>query len=89
MLGASVKTIVNTINREFVWVLSVAAVLGATLGYLFNDTILSNVYAFHVNFGSLPFILSGGIVVGIALITTSATIFRSANTNPVNVLKDD
>ena len=89
VLGASVKTIVNTVNREFVWILAVAAVLGCTIGYLFSETILSGVYAFHVDIGPLPLIFSGTIIVGIALMTTSLTIFRSANTNPVNVLRDE
>jgi ABC-type antimicrobial peptide transport system permease subunit len=89
VLGASVKTIVNTVNREFVRILAVAAVLGCTIGYLFSEKILSGVYAFHVNIGAWPLILSGGIIVGIALLTTSLTIFRSASTNPVNVLRDE
>ena len=89
VLGASVKTIVNTVNREFIWILAVAAVLGCSIGYLFSETILSGVYAFHVDIGPWPLVLSGGIIVGIALLTTSITIFRSANTNPVNVLRDE
>jgi len=89
VLGASVKTIVNTVNREFVWILVAAAVLGCGIGYLFSETILSGVYAFHVNIGPWPLVLSGGIIVGIALLTTSVTIFRSANTNPVDMLKDE
>lgn len=89
VLGASVKTIISTLNQEFVWILAVAAVLGSTLGYLFNETFLSGVYAFHVRIGTLPLVLSGVIIIGLALLTTSFTIYRSANTNPVNVLRDE
>jgi len=89
VLGASVKTIVNTVNREFVWILTVAAVLGSLVGYLLQEQLLSSVYAFHVDIGIAPLLFSGTIIVGIAIVTTSLTIFRSATANPVDVLKDE
>ncbi len=89
VLGASVSRIVNTLNREFVWVLAVSAVLGGGIGYLYNWAFLNNFYVFHVEIGLLPLILSGVIIVGAALLTTSLTIRQTANTNPAQVLRDE
>ncbi|MEM9829243.1 MAG: FtsX-like permease family protein [Bacteroidota bacterium] len=89
VLGASVAGIVNTLNREFVWILSVSAVLGGGIGYLYNWAFLENFYVFHIEIGPFPLILSGVIIVGVALLTTSLTIRRTANTNPAQVLRDE
>jgi ABC-type antimicrobial peptide transport system permease subunit len=89
VLGASVAKIVNTLNREFVWILAVSAVLGGGIGYLYNWAFLENFYAFHIEIGLFPLILSGAIIVSAALLTTSLTIRRTANTNPAQVLRDE
>ncbi|WKN41795.1 ABC transporter permease [Tunicatimonas pelagia] len=89
VLGASVAKIINTLNREFVWILAVSAVLGGGIGYLYNWAFLENFYAFHIEIGLFPLIVSGVIIVGIALLTTSLTIRRTANTNPAQVLRDE
>ncbi|MFP4506717.1 MAG: ABC transporter permease [Cyclobacteriaceae bacterium] len=89
VLGASLSRVVNTLNREFVWILSISALLGGVAGYFFNLAFLSNFYAYHVSIGASPSIISGIIIVGIALLTTSLTILKAANMNPAQVLKDE
>lgn len=89
VLGASVNTIIRTLNREFVWILSISAVLGSMLGYWTIETLLGSIYAYHVQIGILPVVLAAIIIIGFAILTTSLTIRRSAQTNPVNVLRNE
>ena len=89
VLGASVTSIVNTLNREFVWILAASALLGSGIGYLYNQAFLDNFYAFHIEIGLLPLILSSLVIVGTALLIISLTIRRTANTNPSHTLRDD
>ncbi len=89
VVGASVASIVNTLNREFIWILAVSALLGSVTGYLYNQAFLDNFYAFHMEIGLLPLIISSFSIVGTALLITSLTIRRTANTNPSQVLRDD
>ena len=89
VLGASVASIVNTLNREFIWILAVSALLGSGIGYLYNQAFLDNFYAFHIEIGLLPLIISSLSIVGTALLITSLTIRRTANTNPSHTLRDD
>jgi ABC-type antimicrobial peptide transport system permease subunit len=89
VMGASLGRIIHTLNREFIWILGIAAVAGGGLGYFFNQAFLSGFYAYHVSIGVAPLIISGGIIVGVALLTTSLTIFKAANTNPAHILRDE
>ena len=89
VLGASVASIVNTLNREFIWILAVSSLLGSGIGYLYNQAFLDNFYAFHIEIGLLPLIISSLSIVGTALLITSLTIRRTANTNPSHTLRDD
>ncbi len=89
VVGASVVSIINTVNREFIWILAVSALLGSGLGYLYNQAFLDNFYAFHTTIGFFPLVVSSVSIVGIALLITSLTIRRTANTNPTQVLRDD
>ena len=89
VLGASVTKIMNILNREFVWILVVSALLGGVIGYLYNRAFLNNFYAFHVEIGLSPLLISGILIVGTALLVTSLTVWRTANTNPAKVLRDD
>ena len=89
VLGASVASIVNTLNREFLWILAVSALLGGGIGYLYNQAFLDNFYAFHIEIGLFPLVVSSILIVGTALLITSLTIRQTANTNPAQVLRDD
>ena len=89
VLGASVNGIISTLSREFVWVLAIALLVGGALGYFFHKALLDNIYAFHAEIGFLPVFFSGLLVVGMAILTTSLTIRRSALSNPAHILRDE
>src|SRR5574341_1904365 len=87
VLGATVIHIMNLVNKEFVRLLIVAAVLASLAGYFAVQALLQSIYAYHVGFNLLPFLLSGVIVFVVAALTVSAQVFKIATSNPVNSLR--
>ena len=89
ILGASVKQIVMLINREFVIILSVSAVLGIGGSIFLTDTILGSMYESHIPIGVIPVLAGALIVFGVGLLTTTSTILRAATSDPVNSLRSE
>jgi ABC-type antimicrobial peptide transport system permease subunit len=79
----------SLLNREFVIVLSVAAVLGSIGGYFLTDALLSKIYAYHIAVGIIPVVLCALMIFGIGILTTSSTILKAARSNPVDTLRNE
>lgn len=88
-LGASIGNILTLLNRKFVIVLSVAAVLGSLAGYFFTDALLTLISVFHIPVGIIPVTMSALVIFGIGILTTSATIMKAARSNPVDTLRTE
>ena len=88
-LGATVSNILGLLNREFVIVLLLAALVGSVGGYYATKALLSILYAYHIGVGILPVTLSAAFIFGIGILTTSATILKSARSNPVHSLRTE
>jgi ABC-type antimicrobial peptide transport system permease subunit len=88
-LGATVTNIVGLLNREFVIILSIAAVLGSVGGYFLTNILLGELYAYHIPVGIVSVILCAILIFGIGIFTTSSTILRAARANPVESLRTE
>jgi ABC-type antimicrobial peptide transport system permease subunit len=55
VLGATVIHIMNLVNKEFVRLLIVAAVLASLAGYFAVQALLQSIYAYHVGFNLCHF----------------------------------
>ena len=86
-LGATVSNVVGLLNKEFVIILSIAAVLGSVGGYFLTDMMLGKIYAYHISVGIVSVILCAILIFAVGIITTSSTIFRAAKSNPVDSLR--
>jgi putative ABC transport system permease protein len=89
VLGASIGSILTLLNREFVIVLSVAAVVGSLVGFFVTDTLLRLVSVFHIPVGIIPVMTCALVIFGIGILTTSATILKAARSNPVDTLRTE
>ena len=89
VLGASKGHIVALMNREFVIILSVAAVLGSAGGFWLVDTLLSFLYKHHVQVGWFPVVLCAVFIFGAGYLTTSGSILQAAGANPVDALRSE
>jgi ABC-type antimicrobial peptide transport system permease subunit len=89
VLGASVGSIVQLLNREFAIILTLAAMLGGSGGYFLTNTLLNDLYAQHIEIGFVTIILCSLSVFVIGIFTTSTTIFSTAIDDPTKTLRNE
>jgi ABC-type antimicrobial peptide transport system permease subunit len=87
VLGATMLHIMNLVNNEFVRLLIIATIVASVAGYFAVQSLLQSIYAYHVGFSFLPFLLSGAIVFVIAILTVGSQVLKVATANPVNALR--
>jgi ABC-type antimicrobial peptide transport system permease subunit len=87
VMGASVSQIVYLLNREFIIILSIAALIGSILGYYFMSAFLSDVFDYYVPLGPEVYIISIGIILVTAFITSGRKIIKAAHINPAKSLR--
>jgi putative ABC transport system permease protein len=89
VLGATELTIVGLLNREFILILLIAAILGSVGGYFLTDLILGKIYAYHVAVGMISVVLCAVLIFAVGIATTSSTILSAAKANPVDTLRSE
>lgn len=89
VLGASVGSIIQLLNKEFAIILLLAAALGGSGGYFLTNALLGNLYAQHVEIGIPTMMLSALAIVIAGISTTSSTIFGRATDNPTKSLRSE
>lgn len=88
VLGASVRSIVQSISLEFVKLVVIGFVIGAPLAY-FLVTQWLNSFAYSSPPSALIFIGSGIVTILIALLTIGYQAIKAALANPVDSLKSE
>lgn len=88
-LGASVPNIVALLNREFMIILLIAAVLGSVGGYYLTNALLSELYTYRIPVGLVTVSLCALLIFLIGIFTTSSTILSAARSNPVDTLRSE
>jgi putative ABC transport system permease protein len=88
-LGASVGNVLMLLNREFVIILSIAAVLGGAAGFYLTKMLMDEIYAYHIPVTFFPIVLCGLSVFTVGMLTTCSTILRAARSNPVDSLRTE
>lgn len=89
IVGASVASIMRTVNMEFFIVLSVAAGVGAWAGFTWCNTIMSTIWKYYQGVNAMTFVLAIGILFTVAFVTIGYKVFGVATMNPVNSLRDE
>jgi putative ABC transport system permease protein len=87
VLGANIFNIGYLVSREFIFVLLAASVTGSLLGYLLVDTFMTSIWAYHVDFGFIPFVLSSLLMIGVALLTVSTQVVSASQANPIDSIR--
>lgn len=88
VLGASVRSIVALLTREFVVLILIASVIALPAGYYFLDRWLSG-FAYHMDLDPLILALSAVAVLLVAGFTLTVRSMRAASTNPVSALRNE
>ncbi|GGM79431.1 ABC transporter permease [Dyadobacter beijingensis] len=88
VLGASVRSIVQLLSRDFVVLVGISLVIASPLAWYAMDKWLEN-FAFKTNIAWWIFGLAGIVTVAVTLLTVSFQSIKAALTNPVKSLKTD
>ncbi|MCB0664331.1 MAG: FtsX-like permease family protein, partial [Saprospiraceae bacterium] len=88
VLGASSFNLVLLLSREFAWLVIIAFVISAPIGWMIMRRWLED-FAYQVSVGPGIFILSGLFALMIAWITVSTQAAKAAFSNPVNVIRNE
>lgn len=88
VLGASVNQLVYMLNIGFTKMVMIAALVAIPVSYYFVEDWLSS-FAFRIEIGVLIFAIPTLITLLIALGTVSIQSFRTANSNPVDSLRNE
>lgn len=85
-LGASVTNVLVLLNGEFARLVLVAFGIATPVGYLVMHRWLED-FQYHIDLGPVPFLMAGGIALGVALATVSYESIKAALTDPVRSLR--
>jgi ABC-type lipoprotein release transport system permease subunit len=89
VLGAGSLSIARGVNRQYIWLLVIATVIGAPLSYYVMVAFLDSVYEYHTPV-QIPSIGLGIIAIFlIAAVTVSSLVVKVIKTNPVNALRSE
>ncbi len=88
VLGASVGSIVNLINRDFTILVVIAFVVFAPLSWWFMNMYLER-YTIRTSIDWWIFPVTGGIALSFALLIVSTQALRAAQSNPVDSLRNE
>ena len=90
VLGASVLNLMKLVSKDFLYIIIVAFVVGASLGYIIIDKIIFRfVYAYHPEIEVSAFIGALAIVLASSLATVGWKVYSAASSNPMYVLRKD
>ena len=87
ILGASVPGIGKLVSKEYVYLFFIASIIAVIAGYYFSDIFISSIYAYYVEFGILPFLLSIIISFSVTTLTIGLQLYKAATANPVESLR--
>ncbi|MCY3766553.1 MAG: FtsX-like permease family protein [Gemmatimonadetes bacterium] len=86
VLGASVADVVLLLGRSILRLILVANLVALPVAYFFWQRWLEN-FAYRTQLGMEIFVLSGGSIVFIALVTICYHALRAAAANPIEALR--
>lgn len=88
VFGAEANHIVLLVSRSYLWLMTIAAVIGGIIAYLVNKLWLQRL-AKSVDFGMGTILAGVFIVVVVGLLTISSQTFNAARTHPARILKNE
>ncbi len=87
VLGAAPIAIVKIASKQYVWIILVAFVLGAPLGFILIDQLVTSIYPDPKGAGPLPFVVAILIVLLTISITIAGQILKATRVNPAENLR--
>lgn len=89
VLGANLWSITKIVNKDFIWQLIIAGIIGAPAAYYLMNLLLNAVFEVVKPTNAIPFIIAIAGVILTAYITIASQIVKVAKTNPTETLKSE
>ncbi|MEP3388763.1 MAG: FtsX-like permease family protein, partial [Reichenbachiella sp.] len=89
VLGASRLSILNQANKEYMWIMLVAFVIGAPLGTALISQLLKIIYPDSNSFSAAPIVLSVVIIMTTVAGTIIGQLLHASKVNPTEVLRSE
>ncbi len=89
VLGASIRSIIQLVNKEFTIILGLAVFLGSAGGYLLTGALLNELTSQHLEIGFATVILCSLSIFAVGISATSGTILKTALMNPTESLRNE
>jgi len=89
VFGANVKHIFRLMNADYIWMVSIAFIIGAPLGFILINKLINIIYPEPVPADAKPFLLGIAIMAFTILITVATQISRVAKNNPAQTLRNE
>ena len=88
VLGATIQSILLNINKPFIFILSIATIIGYTASYFVLNRILDEMFGSnHVTIGLIPFFAGLFVIATVSIATIGRKVMKAATSNPVLALK--
>ncbi len=87
VLGASIPKITALINRPFLIIVSIGAILGAALAYAFVGSLMDEIWTYHMQVNALSIIIPIALILFISFLSISTKVVKAARRNPVESLR--
>ncbi|HEA30892.1 MAG TPA: ABC transporter permease, partial [Leeuwenhoekiella sp.] len=88
VLGASVKTVVQLLTKDFLKLVGIAFIIASPLAYFTMEKWLQD-FPYRITIEWWVFIVAGGIALAITLLTVSFQAIKAAIANPVKSLRTE
>lgn len=89
VLGANLGNMIPLINRQFIWVLGIACILGAPASFYLLRFLFDNVYEYHMPITIYPIIWAILILIALVGLTTFTQIRKVDRINPIEGLRNE
>ncbi len=86
VVGATPRHIVAIVNRGYVWIFLVAAIIGCYGGWYLTKLLMDIIFEYNVGVGSGTLIFSSAVIFLMAALTVGVKIRHALNTNPSEIL---
>lgn len=88
VLGASVKELVMMLNKEFLALVALSALIAFPVAWWIMYSWIEN-FEYHIQIPWMVFLIIGLVAMGIALLTISSQALKAALTDPAKMLRDE
>jgi putative ABC transport system permease protein len=88
VLGATIPQVTGLLARDFVLLVGIALLIATPLTWWSMEKWLQN-YVYRIPISPWPFVLTGTVVLTLALLTVCAQAIRAALTNPIQSLRSE